>query len=83
MSLRDVLCKIQNPVKVATFLCHVSVESLDLRHNTLPVQVVSPKPRKYICSASCESGGRSTEGEQYAAWPPVYLYLWFDQGMYK
>lgn len=25
----------------------------------------------------------STEGEQYAAWPPVCLYLWFVEGISK
>lgn len=36
-----------------------------------------------IYSSSRESGGCSTEGEQYAAWPPVCVYLWSDEGIWK
>lgn len=83
MSVEAVPRQIQDPAKVTFVLCHIHVESLCLHYENILVQVGSPRPRECICSASFESVGRSTKGEQHAAWPPVCLYLWFDEGIYK
>jgi hypothetical protein len=52
------------------------VAGLPLRHTSCASQF-----SKVHLRASRERGGCGTKGEQYAAWPPVYLYLWFDRGI--
>lgn len=83
MSLRVVLPQIQDPAKVTFFLHHVWAKSLDLHREALLVRISPQRPCEQFDSASRESGGCSTKGERYAAWPPVCLYLWFDEGIYK
>jgi len=81
MSFRGVLRQIQDSVSVTFFLCHIWAESLGWHCKALLAQISSPRSREYICSASRESRGCGTEGEQYAAWAPGCLYLWFDEGI--
>lgn len=72
--------QIQDPARFTILLCHIWAESLGWHCNALLAQVNSRRSREYICSASRESRGCGTEGEQYA-WPLGCLYLWFDKGI--